>query len=88
MIKGIKKFFDVMAYRRRINTLEGQVEVLQDTIKDDAYKKIMAKLDEEVTTKRLKKENTDLRIKLKNSKNKIMDLEAKVKKYEKKRSFS
>lgn len=88
MIKGIKKFFDVMAYRRRINTLEGQVEVLQGVIKDEAYKKIMTKLDEEETTKRLKKENAEFRIKLKESKQKIMNLEMRDRRNDKKRNIS
>lgn len=46
---------------RKINALENEVEVLQDTIKDELYKIFMDKLNEPYETKRLKEENKRLR---------------------------
>ena len=48
--------------RKRINSLENQVETLESTIKDELYTIFMAKLGEPEENKRLKKENKKLRL--------------------------
>lgn len=53
---------------RRINTLENQVEVLENSIKDELYKEFMKKLGESDENERLRKENKKLRIKIKSMK--------------------
>jgi len=46
---------------RKINTLELNISVLEDTIKDELYKTFMDKLKEPQELNRLKKENSNLR---------------------------
>lgn len=48
---------------RKINTLDIEKSVLENTIKDELYKTFMAKLDEPQEINRLKKENKNLRTK-------------------------
>lgn len=48
---------------RKINTLDIEKRVLENTIKDELYKTFMAKLDEPQEINRLKKENKNLRTK-------------------------
>lgn len=50
---------------KKINSLELRVEELEDTIKDELYKTFMGKLQEPQELNRYKKENTNLRKKLK-----------------------
>lgn len=50
---------------RKINTLEGEKTVLEDTIKDELYKTFMDKLKEPLELDRLRKENKNLRAKVK-----------------------
>lgn len=50
---------------KKINSLELHVEELEDTIKDELYKTFMGKLQEPQELNRYKKENTNLRKKLK-----------------------
>lgn len=59
------KIFDVVKLNKRINTLENQVETLENSIKDELYKEFMKKLGETSENDRLKKENKKLRIKVK-----------------------
>ena len=54
---------------KKINSLELHVEELEDTIKDELYKKFMGKLQEPQELNRYKKENTNLRKKIKILKN-------------------
>lgn len=54
---------------KKINSLELHVEELEDTIKDELYKTFMGKLQEPQELNRYKKENTNLRKKIKNLKN-------------------
>ena len=56
---------DIIKLKRKINTLENQVETLENSIKDELYKEFMKKLGETVENDRLKKENKKLRIKIK-----------------------
>lgn len=62
LIKGIFKVPKIIAMQQRINTLEGEVEVLQDTIKDELYKTFMEKLKEPTELARYKRENQNLRL--------------------------
>jgi len=50
---------------RKINTLEGDKTVLEETIKDELYKTFMDKLKEPLELDRLRKENKNLRSKVK-----------------------
>lgn len=50
---------------RKINTLEGDKKVLEETIKDELYKTFMDKLNEPLELARLRKENKNLRAKVK-----------------------
>ena len=50
---------------KKINSLELRVEELEDTIKDELYKTFMSKLQEPQELNRYKKENTNLRKKIK-----------------------
>lgn len=65
LIKDIFKVPKIIAMQQRINTLEGEVEVLQDTIKDELYKTFMEKLKEPTELARYKRENQNLRAKVK-----------------------
>lgn len=56
---------DIIKLKRKINTLENQVEALENSIKDELYKEFMKKLGETAENDRLKKENKKLRIKIK-----------------------
>ena len=51
--------------RKRINTLEGENEVLKNAIKDELYKIFMKKLAEPEESKRYKEDNIKLRKKIK-----------------------
>lgn len=56
---------DIIKLKRKINTLENQVETLENSIKDELYKEFMKKLGETAENDKLKKENKKLRIKIK-----------------------
>lgn len=62
------KIFDAVKLNKRINTLENQVETLENSIKDELYKEFMKKLGETTENDRLKKENKRLRSKIKDLK--------------------
>ena len=62
------KIFDVVKLNKRINTLENQVETLENSIKDELYKEFMKKLGETAENDRLKKESKKLRTKIKDLK--------------------
>lgn len=70
----MKELIDNFKLRTRINTLESEIETLKNVIKNEAYEKIMKKLDEEPATKRLKEENIRLRLKNKEYKAEIAEL--------------
>ena len=59
--------------RKRINTLEGENEVLKNTIKDELYKIFMKKLAEPEESKRYKEDNIKLRKQIKVLKQIIKD---------------
>lgn len=62
------KIFDVIKLNKKINTLENQVETLENSIKDELYKEFMKKLGETTENDRLKKENKKFRAKIKDLK--------------------
>lgn len=57
--------FDYMKLLRKYNKVQGELEVLKETVKDELYKKWMDKLGEPLEMERLRKENKDLRKKIK-----------------------
>lgn len=57
--------FDYMKLLKKYNTIQGELEVLKETVKDEFYKKWMDKLGEPLEMERLRKENNDLRKKIK-----------------------
>lgn len=59
--------------RKRINTLEGQVETLESVIKDELFRIFMDKLGEPQKVERLENENKQLRKKIKLYKEMIME---------------
>lgn len=62
------KIFNIIKLNKKINTLENQVETLENSIKDELYKEFMKKLSETAEKDRLKKENKKLRTKIKDLK--------------------
>lgn len=64
-IKNISKIPKIIAMQRRLNTLEAEVKTLQDIIKDELYKTFMEKLKEPTEIARYKRENKNLRAKVK-----------------------
>ena len=57
--------FDYMKLLKKYNTIQGELEILKETVKDELYKKWMDKLGEPLEIERLRKENKDLRKKIK-----------------------
>lgn len=57
--------FDYMKLLKKYNRVQGELEVLKETVKDELYKKWMDKLGEPLEMERLRKENKDLRKKIK-----------------------
>lgn len=57
--------FDYMKLLKKYNSVQGELEVLKETVKDELYKKWMDKLGEPLEMERLRKENKDLRKKIK-----------------------
>jgi len=62
--------FKYLKLLRKYNALELKYETLQELVKEDCFNKIINKLGEPETIKRLREENKRLRIKLKDFKNK------------------
>ena len=74
----MKKLFDVIKLHRRINSLELELETLKASIGSEAFKKIMNKLDESDTTKRLREENQKLRLEKKETKQENLKLREEI----------
>ena len=64
-MKQINKIPIWIKQHRQINTLENKVEALENSIKEELYKKFMKKLGEPMEAERLRKENKKLRQKIK-----------------------
>ena len=74
----MKKLFDVIKLHKRINSLELELETLKASIGSEAFKKIMNKLDESDTTKRLREENQKLRLEKKETKQENLKLREEI----------
>lgn len=66
-LRNLIKLFklDRIQLIKRINTLELEVETLEETIKDELYKTFMDKIKEPQEIARYKRENKNLRTKVK-----------------------
>lgn len=63
--------------RKTINNLELSNDILKGIIKDELYLAFINQMNDETTVRRLKEENKELRVKLKNYKEEIIRLEKK-----------
>jgi hypothetical protein len=61
----VKDFFDIVKTQMKINSLENEIETLTNSIKDELYKEFLKKLGDSAENERLKKENKNLRKKVK-----------------------
>lgn len=62
------KIAKIIKLNRRINTLENDVETLQNIIKEELYKEFINNINDTSEIKRLKEENKKLRLKVKDLK--------------------
>lgn len=67
----VEKISTIQKQRKKINTLELELDTLKEKIKSELYKKIIDKLDEPTAIVRLRKENKRLREKIKKMKEEI-----------------
>ena len=65
MKQKVKYFFDIVKAQMKINSLENEVETLTNSIKDELYKEFLKNLGDSAENERLKKENKNLRKKVK-----------------------
>lgn len=65
MKQKFKDFFDIVKSQIKINSLENEVETLTNSIKDELYKEFLKNLGDSAENERLKKENKNLRKKVK-----------------------
>lgn len=59
---------DKIKLNLKINTLQNEIDTLQETIKEDLLSKFMSKLNDEAELNRLRNENKRLRAKVKSLK--------------------
>ena len=59
---------DKIKLNLKINTLQNEIDTLQETIKEDLLNKFMSKLNDEAELNRLRNENKRLRAKVKSLK--------------------
>ena len=59
---------DKIKVNLKINTLQNEIDTLQETIKEDLLSKFMSKLNDEAELNRLRNENKRLRAKVKSLK--------------------
>ena len=64
-IKDIPK---IIKMQRKINSLENQIETLENIIKNELYEEFIKKINEIEEIEKIKKENKRLRIKIKDLK--------------------
>lgn len=60
----VEKISTIQKQRKKINTLELELDTLKEKVKSELYKKIIDKLDEPTIITRLRKENKRLKEKL------------------------
>lgn len=65
MKQKVRDFFDIVKAQMKINSLENEIETLTNSIKDELYKEFLKNLGDSVENERLKKENRNLRKKVK-----------------------
>lgn len=75
VIAVLKGTYIIAKQKRKINTLELKVEMLENAIKDELYKEFMEKLGEPIEIERLKNDNKRLRKKVKQLKELIKEEE-------------
>lgn len=75
LVKKLNLVPTIIKQKRKINTLELKVEMLENTIKDELYKEFMEKLGEPIEIERLKNDNKRLRKKVKQLKELIKEEE-------------
>ena len=75
VIAVLKGTYIIAKQKRKINTLELKVEMLESAIKDELYKEFMEKLGEPTEIERLKNDNKRLRKKVKQLKELIKEEE-------------
>lgn len=59
--------------KKRINTLENEIETLKENLKSDIYLKVMKAIDNEEENKKLKETNKRLRLQIKELKAKLKE---------------
>lgn len=57
------KFFDYFRLRRKYNTLKLKYDVLLESVKDNAFNKLLSLVENSNEIERIKKENKNLRLK-------------------------
>ena len=67
----MKKLKILIEQRKKINTLELEVDCLKNILKDNLYEKFMSNLKQEDDCKRIKSENKRLRLKIKKLQKKL-----------------
>lgn len=75
LVKKLNLVPTIIKQKRKINTLELKVEMLENAIKDELYKEFMEKLGEPIEIERLKNDNKRLRKKVKQLKELIKEEE-------------
>lgn len=76
----LKILFSKYHDKKQYNTLENNYEALVHSMQSEAWEKILIKLDEDSTTKRIKTENKSLRKEKKEWKERALKAEEKLKK--------
>ncbi len=73
LILQLLKFPKVIELQMKLNTAELKIEILEETIKDELYTTFMKRLADANDSTKIKKENRNLRLKVKTLKSLIKD---------------
>lgn len=65
MKNKIRKILDTITYKKKINTLENKIEMLENIIKDELYSSFTEGINNNIEVTKLKKDNKRLREKIK-----------------------
>lgn len=65
MKNKIRKILDTITYKKKINTLENKIEMLENIIKDELYSSFAEGINNNIEVTKLKKDNKRLREKIK-----------------------